>query len=138
MKFVFTGSSSDTVTDVAKNKNGKAWAVVLILGVIVGVVALGAFIFLNRRNRRDFSHSKLVEETSPDPGNKRSWHPLNIIEIFPCCNPLYSYCLSHLFKVLRLDNSEPLDLKFVEFGHYNPGLQGDNIQMTNFPQGRSK
>ncbi|XP_056317667.1 mucin-15 [Danio aesculapii] len=101
------GSSSDTVTEVSKNKNGQAWAVVLILGVIVGVIALGAFIFLNRKNRRDFSHSKLVEETSPDP-------------------------------VLRLDNSEPLDLKYDGFGYYNPGLQGDNIQMTNFPQGRSK
>lgn len=101
------GSSSDTVTEVAKNKNGQAWAVVLILGVIVGIIALGAFIFLNRRNRRDFSHSKLVEETSPDP-------------------------------VLRLDNSEPLDLKYDGFGYYNPGLQGDNIQMTNLPQGRSK
>lgn len=33
--------------------------------------------------------------------------------------------------VLRLDNSEPLD-----FGYYNPGLQMDNIQMTNFPHGR--
>ncbi|XP_076854130.1 uncharacterized protein LOC143509364 [Brachyhypopomus gauderio] len=37
--------------------------------------------------------------------------------------------------VLRLDNSEPLNLKFDGFAYYNPGLQGDNIQMTNFPQG---
>ncbi len=44
----------------------------------------------------------------------------------------------HFFKVLRLDNSEPLDLKFDGFGYDNPGLQRDNIQMTNFPQGRSK
>ncbi|KAJ8394935.1 hypothetical protein AAFF_G00040580 [Aldrovandia affinis] len=37
--------------------------------------------------------------------------------------------------VLRLDNSEPLDLKYDGSAYYNPGLQGDNIQMTNFPQG---
>ncbi|KAK3528429.1 hypothetical protein QTP86_034249 [Hemibagrus guttatus] len=39
--------------------------------------------------------------------------------------------------VLRLDNNEPLDLKFDGFAYYNPGLQADNIQMTNFPQGRT-
>ncbi|XP_016309864.1 mucin-15-like [Sinocyclocheilus anshuiensis] len=100
------GLSSD-VSDGTESKNGQAWTIVLVIGIVVGVLALGAFIFLNRRNRRDFSHRKLVEEMSPDP-------------------------------VLRLDNSEPLDLKFDGFGYYNPGLQGDNIQMTNFPQGRSK
>ncbi|XP_032372912.1 mucin-15 isoform X1 [Etheostoma spectabile] len=35
--------------------------------------------------------------------------------------------------VIRLDNSEPLDLNFGGLAYYNPGLQGDNIQMTNFP-----
>ncbi|KAM4593288.1 uncharacterized protein PAE49_006590 [Odontesthes bonariensis] len=35
--------------------------------------------------------------------------------------------------VLRLDNSEPLDLNFGGSAYYNPGLQGDSIQMTNFP-----
>lgn len=39
--------------------------------------------------------------------------------------------------VLRLDNSEPLDLNFGGSAYYNPALQGDNIQMTNFP-GRHK
>nr|XP_055060518.1 mucin-15 isoform X1 [Misgurnus anguillicaudatus] len=86
--------------DNVENKNGKAWAVILVIGIIVGLIALTAFIILNRRNNRDFSHRKLEEEMSPDP-------------------------------VLRLDNSEPLD-----FGYYNPGLQMDNIQMTNFPHGR--
>ncbi|XP_064191792.1 mucin-15 [Anguilla rostrata] len=37
--------------------------------------------------------------------------------------------------VLRLDNGEPLDLKFDGLAYYNPGVQGDHIQMTNFPQG---
>ncbi|XP_060920294.1 mucin-15 [Labrus mixtus] len=35
--------------------------------------------------------------------------------------------------VLRLDNSEPLDLNFGGSAYYNPALQGDNIQMSNFP-----
>ncbi|XP_028999357.1 mucin-15 [Betta splendens] len=35
--------------------------------------------------------------------------------------------------VLRLDNSEPLDLNFGGSAYYNAGLQGDSIQMTNFP-----
>lgn len=51
---------------------------------------------------------------------------------------LHLFCLFLLFTVLRLENSEPLDLKFDGFAYYNPGLQGDNIQMTNFPQGHTK
>lgn len=39
--------------------------------------------------------------------------------------------------VLRLDNSEPLDLNFGRAAYYNPALQGDNILMSNFP-GRSR
>ncbi|XP_019954977.2 mucin-15 [Paralichthys olivaceus] len=35
--------------------------------------------------------------------------------------------------VLRLDNSEPLDLNYGGGAYYNSGLQGDNIQMSNFP-----
>lgn len=46
-------------------------------------------------------------------------------------------CLFLLFTVLQLDNSEPLDLKFDGFAYYNPGLQRDNIQMTNFPHGHT-
>ncbi|KAK6294775.1 hypothetical protein J4Q44_G00356050 [Coregonus suidteri] len=38
-------------------------------------------------------------------------------------------------SVLRLDNSEPLDLKYDGSAYYNPGLQMDNIQMANFPRG---
>ncbi|RXN21061.1 mucin-15-like protein [Labeo rohita] len=103
-------NSQRDVSDAKESKKGQAWTIailLLVIGIVVGILALGAFIILNRRNRRDFSHRKLVEEMSPDP-------------------------------VLRLDNSEPLDLKFDGFGYYNPGLQRDNIQMTNFPQGSSK
>lgn len=35
--------------------------------------------------------------------------------------------------VLRLDNSEPLDLNFGGSAYYNPGLQGDSIQMNSLP-----
>lgn len=35
--------------------------------------------------------------------------------------------------VLRLDNSEPLDLNIGRSAYYNPALQGDNIQMDNIP-----
>eukprot|EP00063_Salmo_salar_P007007 XP_013981842.1 PREDICTED: uncharacterized protein PB18E9.04c-like [Salmo salar] len=37
--------------------------------------------------------------------------------------------------VQRLDNSEPLDLKYDGSAYYNPGCQMDNIQMANFPRG---
>lgn len=59
-------------------------------------------------------------------------------ELFFHCDALIHLIFPNFFKVLRLDNSEPLDLKFDGFGYYNPGLQGDNIQMTSFPQGHSK
>lgn len=39
--------------------------------------------------------------------------------------------------VLRLENSEPLDLKYDGSAYYNPGLQMDNIQMTSFPHGHA-
>lgn len=54
------------------------------------------------------------------------------------CDYLILFCLFPLLTVLRLDNSEPLDLKFDGLAYYNPGLQEDNIQMTNFPQGHAK
>ncbi|KAK7912983.1 hypothetical protein WMY93_013194 [Mugilogobius chulae] len=36
--------------------------------------------------------------------------------------------------VLRLDNSEPLDLNFGRAAYYNPALQSDNIQMSPYPK----
>ncbi|XP_076143381.1 uncharacterized protein LOC143125631 isoform X2 [Alosa pseudoharengus] len=87
--------------------NGRAWGVILGLAVTVGIVGLVMYVLLKRRERRNFSHSKLVEEAPADP-------------------------------VLRLDNGEPLDLKYDGFGYYNPSLQGDDIQMSNFPSGRPR
>ncbi|KAM9410151.1 uncharacterized protein KZ484_002259 [Pholidichthys leucotaenia] len=40
--------------------------------------------------------------------------------------------------VHRLDNGEPLDLNFGGSAYYNPGLQGDSIQMTSIPGRRLK
>ncbi|XP_071258258.1 mucin-15-like [Salvelinus alpinus] len=37
--------------------------------------------------------------------------------------------------VLRLNNTEPVDLKYDGSAYYNRGLQMDNIQMDHFPQG---
>lgn len=68
IKYVFTGFSSDGVQDATKNQ---AWGVILVVGIIVGLIALTGFLILNRRNKRDFSHRKLVEDISPDPGNTK-------------------------------------------------------------------
>lgn len=35
--------------------------------------------------------------------------------------------------VLRLDNSEPLDLNYSHLNYHNPGLHGDEIQMSRIP-----
>ncbi|XP_063045181.1 mucin-15 [Engraulis encrasicolus] len=94
------GLSSET----ENTKNNKAWGAVLGIAVAVGFVGLVVYVLLKRRGRRNFSHSKLVEDGHPDP-------------------------------VLRLDNGEPLDLKFDGQGYHNPTLEGDNIQMSNYPSG---
>ncbi|GAA6103987.1 mucin-15 [Tachysurus ichikawai] len=110
-----TGGSLDSIgnmdrglaADNQQQSKTRAWGAILGIGVGVAIVALVIFIIVKRRNYREFSHRKLVEDFPPEP-------------------------------VLRLENSEPLDLKFDGFAYYNPGLQGDNIQMTNFPQGHTK
>ncbi|XP_061743319.1 mucin-15 [Nerophis ophidion] len=40
--------------------------------------------------------------------------------------------------VLRLDTSEPLDLNYGGSAYYNPGLQGDSIQMSNYPRHKAQ
>ncbi|XP_060767296.1 mucin-15 [Neoarius graeffei] len=93
-------------SDIEQKTQDRAWGVILGIGVGVAIVALVVYIIVKRRNSRDFSHRKLVEDMPPEP-------------------------------VLRLDHSEPLDLKFNGFAYYNRGLQGDSIQMTNFPRGQN-
>ncbi|KAF3832951.1 hypothetical protein F7725_026616 [Dissostichus mawsoni] len=95
---------SGLATDTHTSKRNGAWGAVLGTGVAVAFVGLVAYVILKKKQQKGFTHRKLVEEFPSDP-------------------------------VLRLDNSEPLDLNFG-VGHsayYNPGLQGDNIQMSNFP-----
>ncbi|XP_058238183.1 mucin-15 isoform X2 [Hemibagrus wyckioides] len=104
--FDFRENMNKGLSDIQQQSKNQAWGAILGIGVGVAIVALVVYIIVKRRNYRDFSHRKLVEDMPPEP-------------------------------VLRLENSEPLDLKFDGFAYYNPGLQGDNIQMTNFPQGRT-
>ncbi|KAF4091015.1 hypothetical protein AMELA_G00032250 [Ameiurus melas] len=92
--------------DIQQQIKSQAWGAILGIGIGVAIIALVILIIVKRRNYRDFSHRKLVEDMPSDP-------------------------------VLQLDNSEPLDLKFDGFAYYNPGLQRDNIQMTNFPHGQT-
>ncbi|XP_033972464.1 mucin-15 [Trematomus bernacchii] len=91
-------------TDTHTSKRNGAWGAVLGTGVAVAFVGLVAYVILKKKQQKGFTHRKLVEEFPSDP-------------------------------VLRLDNSEPLDLNFGvgRSAYYNPGLQGDNIQMSNFP-----
>ncbi|XP_056135276.1 mucin-15 [Lampris incognitus] len=107
-KGIASGSNSERglASDLNKSKRSSTWGALLGTAAAVAFVALIIYVILKKRNRRDFSHRKLVEEFSPDP-------------------------------VLRLDNSEPLDLNYGGAAYHNPGLQMDDIQMTRFP-GRQK
>ncbi|XP_071375201.1 mucin-15 [Centroberyx affinis] len=89
-------------SDLQSNKRNEAWGAILGTAVAVACVGLVVYVILKKKNQKDFSHRKLVEEFSSDP-------------------------------VLRLDNSEPLDLNYGGSAYYNPALQMDNIQMTNMP-----
>ncbi|KAG7242444.1 hypothetical protein INR49_022788 [Caranx melampygus] len=99
-----SGSSSERglASDPQRSGRNVQWGAVLGTAVVVAIVGLVAYFIMRKKQRKAFSHQKLVEEYHADP-------------------------------VLRLDNSEPLDLNFGGAAYYNPGLQGDNIQMTNFP-----
>lgn len=101
------GSGSSSERGVASDPNNRgrrqgAWGAVLGTAVAVACVALVAYFILKKKQQKDFSHRKLVEEFPSDP-------------------------------VHRLETNEPLDLNFGRLAYYNPGLQGDQIQMTNIP-----
>lgn len=66
---VFSLKGSDTGTQ--NNVNSKAWGVILGIAVTVGVVGLIIYVMQKRKQHRNFSHSKLVEEAHPDPGKRR-------------------------------------------------------------------
>ncbi|XP_059202222.1 mucin-15 [Centropristis striata] len=99
-----SGSSSERgLATDTKSKRNGAWGAVLGTAVAVALVGLVAYIIM-KKHQKGFSHRKLVEEYPTD-------------------------------SVHRLENGDPLDLNFGVGGsaYYNPGLQGDSIQMNNFP-----
>lgn len=63
----FAGLSSD----IEQKTKDRAWGVILGIGVGVAIVALVVYIIVKRRNSRDFSHRKLVEDMPPEPGNNQ-------------------------------------------------------------------
>ncbi|XP_069037921.1 mucin-15 [Lepisosteus oculatus] len=100
----------DEVPGVPGQKKEQKGGVVLgaIIGTALGISILGLAIYFILKNKKpsEFHHRRLYEEYPGDP-------------------------------VLRLEsNMEPLDLRNDGSAYYNPGLQGDNIQMTSFPQGK--
>ncbi|XP_071015046.1 mucin-15-like [Oncorhynchus clarkii lewisi] len=100
-----SNSARGLASDAVQNKKrSEAWAAILGIGVAVCFVAMVVYVILRRRDRRDFTHRKLVEEIPSDP-------------------------------VQRLNNPEPVDLKYDGSAYYNRGLQMDNIPMDHFPHG---
>lgn len=68
--FSFKGLDSGSTQN---NKNGtRAWGAILGTALVVGFVGLIIYVLLKRKGHREFSHTKLVEETSSDPGKSRS------------------------------------------------------------------
>nr|XP_020464438.1 mucin-15 [Monopterus albus] len=102
-----SGSDSERDLPSEPHKNKRVVAWGVILGTMVVVACVGLVAYVILKKR----HQKLFSHRK-------------LVEEYPS-DP-----------VLRLDNSEPLDLKFGGLDYYNPGLQGDNIQMRNFPQHR--
>ncbi|XP_062327799.1 mucin-15 [Osmerus eperlanus] len=101
-----SGSNSEKGFAADIKKNKKSEAWGAILGTAAAVAFVGLVVYVILKKRR-----------------QREFTHRKLVEEFPP-DP-----------VLRLDNSEPLDLKYDGSAYYNPGLQMDNIQMTNFPQG---
>ncbi|KAK9542305.1 hypothetical protein VZT92_000180 [Zoarces viviparus] len=101
-----SGSSSERGLgeDSMTSKRNGAWVALLGLGLAVILIGLVAYIILKKKNRKAFSHRKLVEEYPSDP-------------------------VLRLDNGTPLD----LDFGRGASAYYNPALQADNIQMNNFP-----
>ncbi|XP_028812066.1 mucin-15 [Denticeps clupeoides] len=91
-----------------RNNNNRRQAWAALLGTAIGVGFVGAVIYVILKRR----------------GRRDFSHRKLVEDMSP-------------EPVLRLDNSEPLDLRYNGSAYYNPGLQGDNIQMANFPKSHS-
>lgn len=57
--------------DIQQQTKIQAWGAILGIGVGVAIIALVILIIVKRRNYRDFSHRKLVEDMPSDPGNNQ-------------------------------------------------------------------
>ncbi|XP_068580404.1 mucin-15 [Cebidichthys violaceus] len=99
-----SGSERGSGEDDNRSKRRGTWVVLMGTALAVIIVGLVAYVILKKKNSKGFTHRKLVEQYPSDP-------------------------------VLRLDNGTTLDLNFGLDGsaYYNPALQADNIQMSNFP-----
>ncbi|KAG7468354.1 hypothetical protein MATL_G00142110 [Megalops atlanticus] len=102
-----SGNSSDRGLAPGVKRRGKADAWGAIIGTTLAVGFVGFIIYILLKKK-----------------GRREFMHRKLIEDMPP-EPVH-----------RLDNGEPLDLKFDGSAYYNPGLQGDNIQMTSFPQGQ--
>lgn len=99
-----SGSSSDRGVASDPNKSTRKGAWGAVLGTGVAVALVGLVVYVILKKR----HHKAFSHRK-------------LVEDFPA-DPVH-----------RLDNNEPLDLNFGGSAYYNPGLQGDNIQMSNIP-----
>ncbi|KAL1007015.1 hypothetical protein UPYG_G00080750 [Umbra pygmaea] len=100
------GNNSDRALATDAKKNRNSVAWGAILGIGLAVCFVAMVVYIILRQR-----------------DHRNFMHRKLVEEFPT-DP-----------VLRLDNTEPLDLKYNGSAYYNPGLQMDHIQMTNFPRG---
>ncbi|XP_029932428.1 mucin-15 [Myripristis murdjan] len=99
-----SGSNSERGFASDVKKNKKKEAWEAILGTAVAVACVGLLVYIILKKK-----------------HQRDFSHRKLVEEF-ASDP-----------VLRLDNSEPLDLNYGGSAYSNPGLQMDNIQMTNFP-----
>ncbi|XP_068175339.1 mucin-15 [Antennarius striatus] len=99
------GSSSEIGLD--SNSSGRAnnRAWGAILGIVVAVACVGIVVYILLKKQ-----------------HKKGFSHRKLVEEY------------HSDPVHRLDNGEPLDFSLGGSSYYNPGLQGDNIQMSNLPQ----
>lgn len=98
------GSSSERGLDSDSHRSKRKGAWAAVLGTMVAVACVGLVAYFILKKK-----------------HRKGFTHRKLVEEYPS-DP-----------VLRLDNSDPLDLNFGGSAYYNPGLQGDNIQMTNIP-----
>lgn len=99
-----TGDSSERGLETDPHTSSRQGAWGAVLGTMVAVACVGLVAYVILKKK-----------------HQKAFSHRKLVEEFPS-DP-----------VLRLDNSGPMDLNFGGSAYYNPGLQGDNIQMNNFP-----